>query len=184
MPSAPVRESLRTLISFTRDLVGEGDSDTSALSDNQIQTALDVTHERVRYERLQYVPTIAPGGAVEYRDFEAEGHLDDSPQLLDASYNVIPADDFDLFDPFVGRFTLKTSRSTGIYLVGDRYDPFAAAADLLTSMAARSKSAVDFAEVGLSIKASQTAPQMLSLASEYRRKARIRSIEFGRSDVR
>ena len=105
-------------------------------------------------------------------------------QALYSDYSVIATSNFDEFDSIGGRFTLKTSISTGIYLVGYRYDPYQAAADLLESMAAKQKGAVDFSEVGLSIKSSQTAPQMLALAKEYRRKARVRSFEFGRSDIR
>ena len=78
MSSAPVRASLQSLISFVRDLVGEGDVDSSQISDNQVQSSLDGTREPVRYERAYPQLSILPGGMVEYRVFETEPYLDDA----------------------------------------------------------------------------------------------------------
>ena len=187
----PARDACQNLIAFVRDLVGEfvpaeeAETCPSSLSDDTIQSALDETRTKVRYERLDTDYTVLPGGTVVYLDFEARHpYMDDATLVVDNTYTPMDVEaDFDEYDPLHGRFTTKVSVNTGLSLVGNRYDPFAAAAALLIKMAADVKRDIDFKDANSSLSASQAAKAMLILASEYQRKARIHTIEFGRSDI-
>lgn len=170
-----IHESLSSLIALTRKLVGDailpaGDesscSDTNSMSDAQIQRALEATREMVRYERLCPVPAILPGGTVEYKHWITEGYLGNGYQIVDASYHpldvavytgsqVYLSGEIEGADVILGEFRTHSSFETGLLLVGNRYDPYRAAADLLEMQAAAVKRDVDFSEQGLSIKQSQ-----------------------------
>ena len=199
-----IHESLSSLIAFVRKLVGDSIlpanaepscADANSISDAQIQRAIEATREMVRYERLYPVETILPGGIVEYRHWITEGHLGNGYQLLDASYTPLApvvingagaylSGEIEEADVILGEFVTRLSYPTGLLLVGNRYDPYRAAADLLEMQASAVKRDVDFSEQGLSIKQSQAADRIMALAREYRRHQRIGSIDFGRSDIR
>ena len=202
-----IHESLSSLIALVRKLVGDAIlpavtpsapdpcADVNSISDAQIQRAIEATREMVRYERLIPIKSVLPGGAVEYKHWQAEGHLGNGYQIVDASYtpletvilgagNTYISGEVEEADVILGEFVTHSSFPTGLLLVGNRYDPYRAAADLLEQQAAAVKRDVDFSEQGLSIKQSQAADRIMALAREYRRQQRIGSIGFGRSDIR
>lgn len=203
-----IHESLSSLIALVRKLVGDSAppvvlvgttpdpcSELNTISDAQIHRAIEATKEMIRYERLYPVEMILPGGTVEYRHWQIEGHLGNGYQITDAGYNPLDtvtlndqgnyqSGEIEDADVILGEFITHSSFPTGLLLVGNRYDPYRAAADLLEMQAAAVKRDVDFSEQGLSIKQSQAADRMMALAKEYRRQQRIGSISFGRSDIR
>lgn len=203
-----IHESLSSLIAMVRKLVGDAAppvvlpnatpdpcADANSISDAQIQRAIEATREMVRYERLYPVPSILPGGLIEYKLWQTDGYLGNSLVIVDASYTplapvvktaqgVYISGDIEDSDVILGEFQTHSSHPTGLLLVGSRYDPYKSAAELLEMQAAAVKRDVDFSEQGLSIKQSQAADRMMALAKEYRRQQRIGSIAFGRSDIR
>lgn len=176
-----------TLISYVRDLVGEADSDTCACSetitDDQIQKSLDDTRERVRYERAEPLYNIAPGGLMVWTDYASPEFFEDGLQLLDYDYTPIADDEIASCDALRGEYTFTTSRPLGLLLTGTRYDPYLAAANLLRSIRASNKWAVDSADANLKTSNSQAVSNMERLESDYRRSARVQSVTFSRSDI-
>ncbi len=187
MPTTPLRPTMLTLIGYVRNLVGEADSDacscSSSLSDDQIQSALDDTRERVRYNRLEPLETILPGGQIQWLDFEGDAYFEDDAQLVDGNYAPIPADQIASVDALRGEYSFTTSRPLGCLIKGARYDPYVAAANLLRSLRASNKFAVDSADANLKQSLSQMVANMAALEADYRRSARIGSIGFCRSDI-
>ena len=183
----PLRPTMLPLIQYTRDLVGEADSDacscTSLVSDDQIQSALDDTRCRVRYDRLEPLETILPGGLMAWLDFESDAYFEDDVQLLDGDYTPIPADQIASIDALRGEYSFVDSRPLGCLIRGTRYDPYLAAANLLRSLRASNKLAVDSADANLKQSLSQMIANMKELEADYRRSARIGSISFCRSDI-
>lgn len=189
----PIRASMTNIIAFVRDLVGETEpvpvegeeTCVSSLTDQSILDTLDETRLKVRYEPLHCDLSVLPGGRIACVEFFAcEKYLDDAAQVLDGTYTPLdPTADFDEFSPFHGRFTRKTSGNAVLFLVGNRYDPYRAASDILIKMASTVKNDVDFKDSSTSLSASQASKQMLVLAAEYARKARVHTISFSRSDV-
>ena len=180
------------LISFVRELVGEAepptgdDNDGACASDStdaSIQNALDETRERIKYATVASDYTRLPGGAIAYLDYDAGGYFDDALVLMGLDYTPFAEDDYTEFDALNGRFTFAQSQKPILYLIGDRYDPYAAAVSVLTKMAATVKSDVDFKDANTSLSASQAAKAMLTLAAQYQGMARIRTVALGRSDT-
>ena len=179
----PVRTTLAPLILFCRDLVGDTDTTALTISDSEFEAALDDTRTRVRYERLTAEFSVLPGGSIVYKDYTAEPYLEDTLIVTDTAWNPLDRSLFSEFDAVKGRFSLINSLPLGVYLLGDRFCPFSASASLLENLAARNKANVDTVEVGLGIKSSQAGASMLALAKELRKRARVGSIQFGRSDI-
>jgi hypothetical protein len=184
----PTPNQLRSLAAHVRLLVGEAGLDNgaeAALTDEMILLALGNHRERVRYEPLVAHPTIGPGGARSYREWtSAAGFLADGATLVDLAYNVLPDVAFASADPLRGEWVLSEDRGLTLYLVGDRYDVFLAAADTLAMLRARYKAQVDASEVGASYKFSQALDRMEELEKRYRRaSAGIGNVPFGRCDI-
>ena len=185
MPS-PTADSLQNLITFVRDLVGDASSEScdcaQEISDRQIIAALDNTCEMIRYERSNPVPTYSTGGQIAYKTHVFEPYLADNVILTDAAWTVIPNEDITYSNALRGEFEITTSRLI-VYMVGDRYDPYQAGADLLRSLRVRKRGMVDTSEMGVSIKLSQALAVIESVEASLRRSARVGSITFSRSDV-
>lgn len=169
-----------------RDLIGDASSDgcecAAEISDRQILSTLADHRTQVMYERANTVATYAPGGGISYSLHRFQPYLAGNAKILDASYTEISTDDIVYSDPLHGTFETGTSRLT-VYIVGDRYDVYSAAADLLLALRIRKRSLVDTSEMGVSIKLSQSLAVMESVERSLRAKAPIRTIEFGRSDI-
>jgi hypothetical protein len=185
MPTAPDITSLTNLIIFVKDLVGDASSEgcdcAQEISERQIIAALTATKERVG-EALEQIYLSIPGAPRGLEWSSRERFFDDSTTIVDGSGTLIPVDEIASVDPLNADWTLNTPRSN-VYVSGNRYDPFQAAADLLRQLRIRQRAMVDTSEMGVSLKLSQSLAVMESVEASYRRAARIRSISFGRSDI-
>lgn len=171
------------LIARVRDLISDPASG-GKFGDVQIQDALDRRRTEVRYEPLHAEETIAPGGAVSYKDFYAPAALGDweaDAQLVDGSYNVLSPNGADYI---TGHWTFNAAPNRPVYLTGKSYDVYAAAAYLLREWAAKVKLQFDVGTDQERLQRSQKLKMLLGLANEYEGKQRATTIKMVRSDAR
>lgn len=165
------RATMAELISRVRSLIGDPAGANQALSDDEVQAALDRYQTVVRYAPLVPEPTPLPGGTVEYRDYYAgTGDWEAGEVLVNAaSQSLAPATS----DRLTGHWTFASPGvAPPVFITGAFYDVFGAAADLLEAWAAKVKLEFDFTADGQSFSRSQKAKTLLEMAASYRRRQR------------
>lgn len=115
--------------------------------------------------------------------YASDPYFENDAVLLDYNYTPLTNDQITLKDALRGEYFLADSHPVGILIAGSRYDPYLAAANLLRSIRASNKWAVDSADANLKTSNSQAIATMERLEADYRRSARIGSITFSRSDL-
>lgn len=177
------RSSMATLISRTRDLIGDPAGASAVWTDDQIQGYLDQYREDVIELDLDAVPFHAPGGALSYKQFFANrGDWEDDDVLTDVTFTTVTPDSK---DTRVGVWNFNTGRTNAIlYLTGKSYDLYRAAAELCEAWAAKVKLDFDFETDGQKFSRAQKAEALLELAKTYRRKRRVGKGKLIRTDER
>ncbi len=168
------------LIARVRDLIGDDAGANQALSDQQIQGAMDRHRIIVRYAELRGEATRG-SGTVTYLDYYSEyGDWEADEKLYNAAYDQLaPA----TADRLTGHWTFATSTPGPVYIVGKSYDVYGAAADLLEQWATRLALKYDVTDQGSSYKRSQMAEGLLRQARAYRSQQRVQVIQMDRSDA-
>lgn len=181
---AIARAECADLIEKIRSLVGEAKNDVcDAISDADVQSELDETRERVRYAEMEAEWDFLPGGQIVYKRFEGEKWMDANTQVLSQNYTPLVMGESDAWDPLHGVWLFANTQSAVLLLVGNRYDVYEAASNLLRKIQADNKYSVDTADANLKTFDSQALTTMARLEAAYRRQVRVRSFEFSRSDV-
>jgi hypothetical protein len=161
-------------------MIGDPVSVDNAFTDDQIQMALDVRHDSVRYSELEYAEEFTPS-ATHYHDYYADrGDWESDVALYDASWNTLAPSTSDYV---TGHWTFTANREPPVFLVGKTYDLNAAAAELLIQWAGKVKAEFDFSADGLSASRSQKGLAILTLAREYQAKGRVRLHTIRREDL-
>ena len=176
------RATMAPLINRVRGLIGDPAGPEQAFTDDEVQAALDRTQLLVRYAPLRPLPSLLPGGIVEYRDHVADlTDWEDGELLTDAAYQpVTPV----MADRLAGRWSFASPGvNPPVLLTGATYDVFGAAADLLEAWAAKVKLDFDFTADGQSFARSQKAKALLELAASYRRQQRPAMAVQTRADL-
>lgn len=157
------RASCESLIDFVAGLISDSAHDT--YSRDEVQAALDVYRVEARYEPLVAVPTKS-GTGTSYLTYQAAmGDWETDGALYNGAYTALsPATS----DWTAGRWTFATEPLRPVYLLGWTHDPYAAAADLLTRMAAAAAGDYDFKTGPDSYSRSQRKDGLLALAASYR----------------
>ena len=181
---------LSTLISRVRSLLG--DTTGTAWTDEQIIEALNDRREEARYMELDALESVAPGGAVEYKDFVAHlGQWDDAVELTDGTYTVLTPT---LSDNMGGRWSFDSEPDAlPVMLTGFTYDIYGACGDLVSSGAGGAASSLGAGEKirvtadGTTIEKSSSTSSSDGQSSDplvahFYSKARPRKTQFVRSD--
>lgn len=175
-----VRASMAELISQVRTLIGDPAGTDQALSDQEIQNAMDIHRWEARYMPLKPLPTVLPGGTMVYLIWIAPvGQWESDAALVDAQYGGgVPS----VADFITGRWTFAVSQAS-VMISGWFYDLYAASTDLLEAWAAKSAGDYDFTADGSSFHRSQAGESLRKLAAEYRKKQRAHFIPQVRGDL-
>jgi hypothetical protein len=176
------RASMAGLITRLRRLIADPAGAGQVWTDDELQDALDARRQDARYLELAPAETIQPGGAVAYLDYYAPcGDWEDDEKLYHGStwVELSPTSQ----DLIVGKWSFSAHQNPPVYLVGKAYDLYAAAANVLEAHAAKLKLKYDFASNGQQFQRSQQVSHLLSLAAQYRRRARAVLIPQVRGDV-
>jgi hypothetical protein len=164
------RATMAALLARLRRIVGDPAGASQKFSDDELQEALDSHRREARYARLREVESIAAGGTVTCKDFEAGvGNWESGAQLTDSGFNVLTTGITE--DLLTGRWAFASSPKWPIHVTGWYYDLYGAAAEVLEQWAAKEKLSFDISADGQSFKRSQKAEQLMRLASECRAKA-------------
>lgn len=176
-----VRTTMQTLIDRVRLLIYDPAGAGQVFSDQEIQDALDRHRETVRYLELTPAETYASGGAISYLDYYAPfSDWEEDAALYDSTYTKLETVEADYL---TGHWVLTESTYPPVYLVGKRYDPYAAAADLLEAWAGHEKMSFDFNADGQAVQRSQKVRHLLELAQGYRRRQAPALARMVRADV-
>jgi hypothetical protein len=170
------------LISRVRGLIGDPAGSSQTFTDDEVQAALDRTQLLVRTAPLRPVPTLLPGGIVEYREHLA-GLTDweAGETLTDAAYQPVTPTSA---DRLTGRWVFASpGQPPPVLITGATYDVAMAAALLLEQWAARLARQFDLTLPGGSFSRSQQARALQELAVTYRRQARPMAVSLARTDL-
>lgn len=164
-----VRTSMSELITHLRLLIDDPTGATALFTDQQLQDVLDQNSTLAMYEQLTPLKSIAAGGVVEYKKFNAEHIYWESDTIItDANYTTLTATSVDYK---AGLWTFTTAQALPILVYGNWYDMMNAAADGWELKAASYAGAFDFSADGGNYSQSQQYQQALAIAKQYRAKS-------------
>jgi hypothetical protein len=173
------------LIVRVRDIIGDAPGAGAVFTDEQVQGALDRHRDELRYVELAEIESIAPGGAVTYKDFRAEiagAQITDweaDAVLYSTSYAVLTPSSSDYA---AGRWSFAAGQALPVLLTGQTYDVHAAAAELLEEWATKLKLEYDFSASGDAFSRSQKVSLTLERAADERAKGRVVTVAAERTD--
>ena len=178
-----VRDSMADLITTVRTLIGDpviaGTPPTSTFTDQQVQDALDQHRTLIRDAQLYRLQSIDTHGTVTWPTwFAPRGYWEGDVALKDESWTVLTPVESDLN---TGVWTVDPPVQY-VRIVGQCYDPYGAAVDLLLLMLPAVASQFDFSTDGQSFSRSQQMRGIQALIDAYRVKARppaIRVVQVG-----
>lgn len=171
---------MTSLISLTRDLIGDPAGADAQFTDDQIERSLDIHRWEFRYLPLRPLPTVTAGGA-EYRDWRSEEqYWESDAALYDGAYSALTPSDS---DPLHGRWSFS-AHQTAALVSGKVYDPYGAAADLLEMWAAQTATEFDVDADGARMSRSQKSNALRAIAEQYRVMQRIVIGKQVRDDIR
>lgn len=148
------RASMTDLITRTRSLIGDVSETSPTFTDDEIESSLDARRLDFPIAMLEPRDTILASGAVEYREYFAEGGEWESNVTLQGSgYETLTPDEA---YPMQGRWIFDPPIQTGVvYIRGTRYDVNGAAADLAEMWLARVALEFDYSRGSRSYSRSQ-----------------------------
>jgi hypothetical protein len=193
---------MSALIAKVRQMIGDPSGSSQQFSDDDIQAYLDANRDDVRYENLQIAPSIVNNTNTNnqadtiFADFYSRYGYWEADLTLQAYSNgaawvvVTPVAMELLIDQAHFQFETNVFASgtapgqlPPVFATGKIYDPFACSADLLEMWAATMTGAYDISVDGQSLKRSQMPQAKLTLAQQYRKRARPKVAKMVRSDL-
>lgn len=163
------RAGMADVITRARRMVGDTAGAGQVYTPDEVQETLDRYQHNVRYMELTPIPTIQPGGDVDYLAYEAgTGYWESPVVLVDSAYATVTPTTSDLVN---GRWTFAADRAAPLYIVGNRYDVYGAAAELAEDWAAKLKLEIDYDNAGLSNTWMHKANGLRALSDRLRQRA-------------
>lgn len=196
-----VRSSMAQLIARTRLMIADPAGTSQQFADADIQDTLDMYRDDIRYESLIIAPSIVNIGSTQnsastifanyysaYQWWESDVVLQgQGPTGLPWIVLTPLASDY-----ITGRWQFELNEFTSgtvpgqlppVFATGKVYDLNAACADLLEFWASVLSAAYNVSVDGQSLQRSQLMTAKLTLATNYRRKAKVRVVNMVRDDV-
>jgi hypothetical protein len=175
-----VRSSMAALITRVRQLIGDPAGGSQTFDDQTIQNALDHYRNDYRYEMLRGVQTFS-GSNVLYLDYyAADGDWEADATLYQFRTTLVtPATS----DYQVGHWVFAATTLPPVYLIGQQYDPYGAACEMIDMRIALSTLQFDFTSDGQSFHLSQISAQLQKMKDLYLARMRPRIVTTYRSDA-
>ena len=174
------RASMAALIARLRLLVNDPVGASQIWSDDQLQDWLDGQRTDVVRAALYYNWAIVAGANAVLNYFAETGDWESDAALSDVEGTTLTPGAVNLL---TGRWTFAAHQAPPVYLTGQTYDLYAAAADVLEARAGQLAGAYDFTADGATYHRSQQAAGLLALARQYRGRSRPRMIQMVRDDA-
>jgi|GEM_PF-911699 len=199
-----VRASMSQIISRVRFMIQDLSGASQFFADQDIQDTCDQYMDFVRYEPMRIAPTIINTAStnnqpsvifIEYFSrfqwFESDAVLEGVNTSTHAAWIVLTPTESDFinghfwFESSSTEFTSPTvpGQYPPVFITGRVHDLYLASADLLEFWGAALSSAYDIAVDGQNLRRSQLMTAKLTLAEQYRRKAKPRVVKMVRDDV-
>lgn len=200
----PVRSSMSQILARLRVMIADAAGPSQFFADQDMQDTCDEAVEFVRYEPLQIAPSIINTAStnnqatvifIEYFSrfqwWEADAVVQGINIPTNAAWVVLAPSQVDYINGHVW-FEAPSSQWSAptapgqyppCFMTGKVYDLNMVAADLLEFWAAALSGAYDMTVDGQSLRRSQLMTAKLTLAEQYRRKARPRTAKLRRDDV-
>jgi hypothetical protein len=200
----PVRSSMSDIISRVRTMIFDPSGANQFFADIDIQTTLDESVDFIRYEPLAIAPTIINTASTNnqasvifieyfsrYQWIESDAVLQGINIPTNAAWSVLTPTQSDFinghfwFESPTTEFTSPTvpGQYPPVFMTGKYYDLFRASADLLEFWGAALASRYDVTADGQSMRRSQLMTAKLTLAEQYKRKAKPKIAAMVRDDV-
>lgn len=201
--STIVRSTMADLITRCRLMIADPAGTAQQFDDGSIQQTMDEYRDDIRYESLKIAPSIVNTASTgnqastifanyysHYQWWEADVVLQGiGPPPTSGAWIVLTplASDY-----IVGRWQFELNEFVSgtvpgqlppVFATGKVYDLNATAADLLEFWAAFLSAAYNVSVDGQSLQRSQLMTAKLTLAAQYRRKARMRTVPMLRDDI-
>jgi hypothetical protein len=176
------RSGMAALITRVRAMIADPAGGSQQFADQDVQDVLDDTRTVVRYGQLQLQPTLSAGGILSYQEYFASyGDWEDSPgtQLYGPAYALLSPS---ASDTITGHWSFSVNQPFPVFVVGNFFDRYAAAADLCERWAAFLSRDYDFSTGNQRFSRSQAAKGMLTMAATYRERSYVTTRGMQRSD--
>lgn len=183
-----VRSTMAAIIANVRDLIG--DAGTVQFTDQHIQDVLDgKCRFDVRYEQLEAVETIYPGGTVKYLDFKrpagSPGDMEGTAVILDGAWGTITPTTADYsrgWFTWAGSATPPYGPQPPVRASYASFSSEAAGAVLCDQWAGSVALAVDYSDPSFRLSLSQQFANLTARAKELRTQAPARVYRVDRDD--
>lgn len=182
------RAGMVALVNKVRKLIGNPSS--SVISDDEIQEALDDERNRrnVVFAPLDCLCEIGSSGKVEYKRFTfgaapwEGGNSSNLPKLQNGSGASIRSD-LASENLWNGEFLFNSEQNNGVYITGQVYDLYGAAADLLELNEALASDEYDVTIHDKTFKRSQKGAKRQALITRYEAKRWAISVQYPSAGV-
>lgn len=178
-----LRVMIGDVYEISRPILGSQPQANFVWTDGELQDALDVHREDVRYALLEPRGTPQPyTGVMEYLDYYAPcGWWDSDTQLYGPAWQPLsPATS----DFLTGHWTFSASQVPSVFVTGRRYDINGAAADMCEKWASLVKLDYSFrSETGAQFNRAEMSANLLTLAERFRVKQEPSIVEQVRMDT-
>jgi hypothetical protein len=163
-----LRPTMAALIARVRQLIFDT-AQQQVFADQQVQDALDLHRQDVRYAALRPMPTFQQGPNTLYLDYYSDaGAWEDDYVIQDLSYLDITGN-LVTREPLSGHWAFSAQpNGIGVRITGKCYDVYAAAADLLDQWAIQLKLNMTFSSDNQRFEQAKVAENMMAMAARYR----------------
>ena len=177
-----VRTTMTNLIARTRTLTGDTGS-PAVFDDQAYQDALDHYMVDIRLLALRPAERIGAGGAVTFVEYFAPwSDWEAGATIQTQTFATLTETTDYTADYLAGIWTMTASQWPPLFLSGQTYDIYRAAAEILRAWAAKLALAYDYSQNGQQFIRSQQRKALQEIAADLERKGRVLPAQARRSD--
>lgn len=171
------------LISRVRLLIADTGS-PSQFQDQDVQDVLDLGRVVVRTALLRPTITLDTNGAANYADYYADvENWESGATIQNGAFAIISDYTADYLTGHWSFSLPNPGQVPPLFITGQYYDIYGAAADLLERWAAAWARSYNFTSDGQSFQRSQAAQMMLTQSKQYRKQSFARTVSMVRDDL-
>jgi hypothetical protein len=156
---------------------------TAAITDDDLEEALDDNRVDVYHQLLYYVPSYSVG-IVEYKTFYAFARKnypwEDTPIIQDSNGNVLTPN---TINNILGKWDFTTTQSIPLYITGTYFDIYGAAVDVLEKAMLTEALSYDVQTDDQKFMLSQKLKGVSTVLKMYQKRKMPRSVGMDRGDV-
>lgn len=177
------RGTMVDLIARTRLLIGDPSGASQQFTDDNIQDFLDETREDVQYEVLDAKPTFTTTGLLWNDYYSTYEHWEQGETLIWSNFATLTPITPTIADRIIGHWAFN-NQLPPVMIAGKAFDLWNVAANLLEMRAAgQAFNLFNMTIDGRNLQLNQIVQSWLTLAKQYRSRARPRVVRIVRDDI-